>query len=178
MAIYPYQNKLPQIHETVFIAPSATIIGDVMIGRDSSVWFNCTVRGDVNFIRIGERTNIQDGTVIHVDRNKFSCTIGNDCTIGHQALIHACSIGHNCLIGMQACILDGAVVEDGAMVAAGALVTPGKVVKSGEFWAGSPAKMWRMVTPEDVANFKSGNENYLRLKDHYRQTLAELGLSV
>jgi carbonic anhydrase/acetyltransferase-like protein (isoleucine patch superfamily) len=166
--ILPYRGIVPAIHPSCFIAPTAAVIGDVHIGENSSVWFNVTIRGDVNKIRIGARTNIQDGTVIHVDRKKYGTFIGDDTTVGHSAVVHACTVGNGCLIGIKSCVLDGAVIEDGAMVAAGALVTSGKRVLSGQIWAGSPAKYWRDMTEDDYAEIKAGNANYVMLNGEYK----------
>lgn len=170
--ILPYQGKLPTIDAECFIAPNATIIGDVVIGKGTNVWFNVVIRGDVHEIRIGENTNIQDGTIVHVTSGKFGTYIGSGITIGHGAVLHACTLEDNCFVGMGATILDGAVVESGAMVAAGAVVTPGKRVKSGELWAGNPAKMMRELKPEDTAFFPRSAENYVKLAAQYR---AEIG---
>lgn len=167
--ILPFRGQTPRIAADAFIAPTAAIIGDVEIGSASSVWFGCTVRGDVHRIRIGERTNIQDGSVVHVTKDKFSCTIGSDILIGHLALIHGCVLEDGCFIGMKATVMDGAVVEARAMVAAGALVTPGKRVKAGEMWAGSPAKFVRALTPEELAGFKHATTHYAQLAAEYRQ---------
>ena len=120
--ILPYRGTLPTIHPSVFVAETATIIGDVEIGADTGIWYGVVLRGDVNIIRIGARTNIQDGTVVHVAAKGQGSFIGSDITIGHMALIHACTLEDGCFIGMQSCIMDGALVESGAMVAAGALV--------------------------------------------------------
>lgn len=167
--ILPFRGQMPRIAADVFIAPTAAVIGDVEIGSGSSIWFGCTVRGDVHRIRIGERTNLQDGSVVHVTRDKFSCTIGSDILIGHLALIHGCVLEDGCFIGMKATVMDGAVVEAGAMVAAGALVTPGKRVKAGEMWAGSPAKFTRTLTPEERVGFKHATEHYRELGEEYRE---------
>ncbi len=169
--IYPYRGILPQIADNAFIAPSADIIGDVTIGEQSGIWFHCTVRGDVNDIRIGKRTNIQDNTVIHVSSNGQGTYIGDDVTVGHCALLHACTIEDGAFIGLQACIMDDALVEKGAMVAAGALVTPGKTVKTGEVWAGSPAKKLRDIKPEDLVFFQENIERYCGLAQEYSSTL-------
>jgi carbonic anhydrase/acetyltransferase-like protein (isoleucine patch superfamily) len=133
--IFPFQGTKPTISDSAWIAPGAAVIGDVVLGADASVWFNCTVRGDVNYIRIGARTNIQDNTCIHVTRVTHPTLIGANVTIGHSVTLHGCELQDGCFIGMGATILDGAVVESGAYVAAGALVTPGKRVKSGELCA-------------------------------------------
>ncbi|KAF1852281.1 hypothetical protein Lal_00013677 [Lupinus albus] len=146
-----FNGILPTVDPTAFIAETAAVIGDVAIGANSSIWYGCTVRGDVNEIRIGARTNIQDGTVIHVASEGQGTYIGDDITVGHMALLHACTLEDGCFIGMKACILDGAYVESRAMVAAGALVTPGKRVTSGFLWAGSPARPVRELTEKDLA---------------------------
>ncbi len=165
--ILPHKGILPKIASGVFIAPTATIIGDVEIGEDSNIWFGCVVRGDVNVVRIGERTNIQDGTVVHVNRKKWGTYIGNDITIGHMALIHACTLEDGCFIGMHATVMDGCVVEEGAMVAAGALVTSGKRVGKGELWAGSPAKLLRPMNENDRESFATTAPHYVRLAHLY-----------
>jgi carbonic anhydrase/acetyltransferase-like protein (isoleucine patch superfamily) len=166
--IFSFQGTKPTISDSAWIAPGAAVIGDVVLGADASVWFNCTVRGDVNYIRIGARTNIQDNTCIHVTRVTHPTLIGANVTIGHSVTLHGCELQDGCFIGMGATILDGAVVESGAYVAAGALVTPGKRVKSGELWAGSPAKMLRAVSPEEREFIAVSAENYVRLANQYR----------
>jgi carbonic anhydrase/acetyltransferase-like protein (isoleucine patch superfamily) len=170
--ILPYRGVWPTIAEDAFIAPGASVIGDVAIGAGSSVWFGCTVRGDVHEIRIGAGTNIQDGTVVHVTKGKFGTYIGDNITIGHKALIHACTLEDGCFIGMGAVVMDGCVIEKGAMVAAGALVTPGKRVKAGELWAGSPAKLKRTLTDEDTAGWPAQAAHYAALGREYREDLA------
>ncbi len=167
MLILPYRGTRPTIHAEAFIAPTATVIGDVTIGRGSSIWFGCTVRGDVHEIRIGEDTNIQDHSVIHVTSGKFGTYIGSGITVGHGAILHACRLEDGCFIGMAATVMDGAVVESGAMVAAGALVTPGKRVKAGELWAGNPAKFLRPLRPEEIAHFATSAANYAALGAEY-----------
>lgn len=165
---------MPKIAADAFIAETATVIGQVEIGAGSSVWYGCVLRGDSNVIRIGARTNIQDGTVIHVNHEREGAvgtktTIGDDITVGHMALLHACTLEDGCFIGMKACVMDGVVVECGAMVAAGALVTPGKRVKRGELWAGSPAKFMRALTEKEIAYFAYSAEHYAELAASYRQ---------
>ena len=173
--ILPYRGEyhpggiVPTISPKAFIAPGAAVIGDVHIGEDSGVWFGCVIRGDVNSVRIGSRTNIQDGTVIHVTRHTGPTHIGSNVTIGHSALLHACTLEDACFIGMRATIMDGVVVESGAQVAAGALVTPGKRIPAGQLWAGSPAKYFRDLTPEDTAFIPISAENYVK---HAREYLA------
>lgn len=166
--ILPYKGISPKIHGSVFVAPTAAIIGDVEIGAESNIWFGCSIRGDVNDIKIGARTNIQDGTVIHVTRNVQGTYIGDEVTVGHMALLHACTIGNQAFIGMQACVMDEAVVEDRAMVAAGALVTPGKTVPSGQLWAGRPARYMRDMTEEERAYLKISADNYATLAKDYK----------
>ena len=167
--ILPYKGVLPRIADDAFIAPTAVIIGDVEIGPEAGVWFGCILRGDQNYIRVGARTNIQDGTIVHVDSREFWTTIGDDITIGHNAVIHACTLENGCFIGMSATVMDGAVVESGAMVAAGALVTPGKRVPAGELWAGTPARRMRDVTAAEAANFPEVIDEYVMLARNYRQ---------
>lgn len=167
MSLWPYKNNHPEIHSNVFIAPTAAVVGDVEIGDDSSVWFACTLRGDVNNIIIGKRTNVQDGTVIHVSSTGQGTYIGDDVTIGHQVLLHACTVEDKAFIGMQACLMDDVLVESGAMVAAGALVTPGKRVPAGELWAGRPAKKMRDLTAEEKAHITYSAGHYVRLAGDY-----------
>ncbi len=169
MPILPFKETLPAIDATAFIADSATIIGDVNIGAESSIWFGCVVRGDVNYIRIGARTNIQDNSVIHVDSRKYPTLIGDGATVGHMALLHACTIKDNAFIGMQACVMDGAVVEEFGFVAAGALVTPGKTIPSGEIWAGRPAKFLKKLGDDDLEQIKQSARNYADLAAQYRE---------
>lgn len=169
--ILPFKGILPRIDPTVFLA-NATIIGDVEIGAGSNIWFGVTIRGDVNAIRIGKGTNIQDGSVVHCTRERFSTSIGDNVTVGHLALLHGCVVEDGAFIGMKACIMDGAVVEAGAMVAAGALVTPGKRVKAGELWGGSPARLLRSLTDEDVRSQMSIAPHYAEMAKIY---LEEVG---
>lgn len=167
--VLPWRGVTPTIHPEAFVAPTAAVIGDVHIGAGTSIWFGVTVRGDVHEIRIGERTNIQDGGVVHVTGGKFGTYIGSDITIGHGAIIHACTLEDGCFIGMGATVMDGCVVESGAMVAAGALVTPGKRVKAGELWGGSPAKPLRALKAEEVAFFPQSAANYAQVAAEYRR---------
>ena len=166
--IYQYRDKEPRIAPDVFVADGARIAGDVEIGEGSGVWFNAVVRGDVNFIRIGKRTNVQDGAVLHVTKEDYPLIVGDDVTIGHLAVLHGCTIGSNVLIGMGAIVLDGAVVEDNAMVGAGALVPPGKVVPAGTLAVGSPARVARELRPEEVEGLGKSAEGYAELRDGYR----------
>ena len=166
--LHVYQGITPKLADNVFCVESAEIIGDVEIGAESSVWFQVVVRGDVNYIRIGARTNIQDGTVIHVTHKLNPTIIGDDVTIGHNVTLHGCKIGDRCLIGMGAVVMDKAVVEDDAMVAAGALVTPGTNVPSGTLYAGSPARYKRHLSDREVADLKQSALNYLHYTENYQ----------
>ncbi len=166
--ILSYQGIVPKLADSVFCVESADIIGDVEIGAESSVWFQVVIRGDVNFIRIGARTNIQDGSVIHVTHKVNPTIIGDDVTIGHNVTLHGCIIGNRCLIGMGAVVLDGAVVADDAMVAAGALVTPRTQIPSGTLYAGSPAKYKRDLSASEIANLKQSAQNYLNYVENYK----------
>lgn len=171
--IRPYRDWSPQLDESVYIDPSAQVIGRTTIGSDSSVWPLVTVRGDVNFIRIGARTNIQDNSVLHVARpteensEGYALIIGDDVTVGHGAILHACTIGHRNLIGMGAKVLDGAVLGDDLLLAAGSLVPPGKQLEGGYLWRGSPVKKARPLTEEEIQFLKASAEHYVRLKDEY-----------
>jgi carbonic anhydrase/acetyltransferase-like protein (isoleucine patch superfamily) len=169
--IMAYEGKTPRVADDAFIAPTATIIGDTVIGSGSSIWFGCVVRGDVHEIRIGDNTNIQDGTIVHVTRDQYGCYIGSDILIGHSAVIHGCVLEDGCFIGMRATVMDGAVVEGGAMVAAGALVTPGKRIPEGQLWAGSPARYVRDLSDGERAGFPEAVEHYRAMGQRYRSML-------
>src|SRR4029077_16913455 len=149
----------PRLGAGVYIAKSAVVLGDVRLGDYSSVWYNATVRGDINYIEIGHHSNIQDNAVLHL-ADEFACIIGNHVTVGHSAIVHACTIGNEVLIGMGATILDGAVVEDQCLIGAHALVTPGKRIPAGSMVMGSPAKVTRALTPEERANPKYWGDKY------------------
>jgi carbonic anhydrase/acetyltransferase-like protein (isoleucine patch superfamily) len=171
--IKPFEGVAPKIAPDAFIAETAVVIGAVEIGAGSSIWYGCVLRGDSNSITIGARTNIQDGTIIHVNHEREGAAgtktrIGSDVTVGHMALLHACTLEDGSFVGMKACVMDGVVVESGAMVAAGALVTPGKRVKRGELWAGSPAKPMRPLTEKEIAYFAYSARHYAELAASYR----------
>lgn len=168
--ILPYRNMLPQIADDVFVAENATIIGDVKIGAQSAVWYGCVLRGDVNNIIIGARTNIQDGTVIHVSSYSQGTYVGDDVTVGHMALLHACTVGNRVLVGMQACVMDDAQIGDDVIIAAGALVTPGKKIPSGQLWAGRPARYVRDLNEDDLKMLKISASKYVDLQTEYRAT--------
>lgn len=169
--IRDFQDRSPRIHETVFIAETAVVVGDVEIGRESSVWYNCVLRGDVNRIRIGERTNIQDGTVIHVSRKEeFATVIEDEVTVGHAAVVHGCRVGRRSLVGIGAIILDGARIGAESLVAAGSLVTPGTVVPERSFVLGSPARVKRELTDDEVADLERFWRGYVELNGIYRRS--------
>ena len=173
--ILAYRNMLPRIDPTAFVAPNAVIIGEVEVGAYANIWFNCVIRGDDAAIRIGAGANIQDGTVIHTTfeetaeaEEHVDCMVGDGVSVGHMALLHACRIEAGALIGMKACVMDRAVVERGAMVAAGAVVTPRKRVRSGELWAGTPARFARPLKPAEVAYISWVQTHYRALAEEYR----------
>ena len=161
-----YQNVVPQLGERVFVAPGAWVIGAVRVGTDSSVFFNAVVRGDVNTIVVGSRTNIQDNCTLHVTGDN-NLTVGDGVTVGHNVVLHGCTIGDNVLIGMGAVVLDGAVVEDDSIVAAGSLVPPGKRYPAGSLIMGSPATAVRPLRDAEKERNRVAAENYLTLKDRY-----------
>ena len=158
-----------------FIAPSAAVIGDVEVGSESGIWFHCLVRGDLQEIRIGARTNIQDGTVIHVDSGGFSTHIGDDVTVGHNAVIHACTLKNRAFVGISATVLDGAVIEEGGMLGAGGLLTPGKRIGPNELWVGAPAKLLRVMSAEERKKFDRNAEVYRALAKQFRAGLKSVG---
>lgn len=169
--LYALDDKVPRIHPTAFIAPTAAVIGDVEIGAESGIWFSCVVRGDTNFIRIGARTNIQDGTIIHVDAVTYPTIIGDDVTVGHAAIIHACTLHNRAFVGMGSTVLDGAVIEEGGMLGAGGLLTPGKVIGRYELWTGAPAKLKRVMDEDERRKFDRNAEEYRKLAARYRAGL-------
>ena len=161
MLIKPYKGIHPKIHPTVFVVETAVIIGDVEIGEYSSVWFNAVVRGDVHYIRIGDRTNIQDLCMLHVTKDTHPLILGNDITVGHSVTLHGCTIKDRCLIGMGTTILDGAVVGEDCIIGAGALVTEGAVIPPGTLAVGMPAKPKRDLTEKEVARIRQSAQNYI-----------------
>ncbi|HET8729747.1 MAG TPA: gamma carbonic anhydrase family protein [Moraxellaceae bacterium] len=178
-AIRAHKGIRPQVHESVWVDPTAVIIGDVVIGQDSSVWPYAVIRGDMHRIRIGERVSVQDGSVLHITHasrfhpDGFPLTIGSDVTIGHQATLHGCTVHDRVLIGMKAMVMDGAVVESEVIVGAGAVVPPGKTLASGFVYVGSPAKAARPLTDAERSYFTYTAANYSRLKDSYRDDAGE-----
>jgi len=173
MNIQSFENSHPEIAPGVFVHASALVIGDVCIGSDSSVWPFTIVRGDVNSIRIGSNTNIQDNSVLHVTHDGpykpggYGLEIGDNVTVGHRVILHGCKVGNHCLIGMGATVMDGAVLEDKVLLGAGSLVTPGKKLESGYLWMGSPAKRARKLTDEEIESLEYSAQHYVRLKNRY-----------
>ncbi len=174
MSVRSFQGRRPQIAESAYVDEQAAVIGDVIIGADSSIWPMAVLRGDVNKIRIGERTSIQDGTVGHVTHDHpgepggHPLVVGDDVTVGHNVTLHGCTIGNRCLVGMGSTVLDGAVLEDGAFLAAGSLVPPGKKLEGGYLWVGSPVKRARPLSAEEREWLSYSASHYARLKDAYR----------
>ncbi len=177
-AIGSFNNNMPVLGTRVYIHDSAVVIGNVIIGDDSSVWPTAVIRGDMNTIRVGTRTSIQDGAVLHIthasDYNPggYALTIGNDVTVGHRAVLHGCTIGNRCLIGIGATILDGSVLDEEIIIAAGSLVPPGKRLESGFLYKGSPATKARALSDKERRFFTYTAQNYVKLKDQY---LLEVG---
>lgn len=169
--IFSLDGVTPRVAPDAFIAPTAAVIGDVEVGSETGIWFHCLVRGDMNIIRIGARTNIQDGTIIHVDHGAFATHIGDDVTVGHNAVIHACTLKNRAFVGIAATVLDGAVIEEGGMLGAGGLLTPGKVIGRNELWVGSPARLLRVMSEEERAKFDRNAAVYRDLARQFRAGL-------
>jgi carbonic anhydrase/acetyltransferase-like protein (isoleucine patch superfamily) len=168
MALYEYKGIRPRLGRDVFVAPGASVIGDVELGDESSVWFGAVLRGDVMPIRFGARTNVQDGSVVHVTGGSAATTVGDDVTVGHMALLHGCFVGHRVLVGMGSVLLDGSVVEDESIVAAGSLVPPGMRVPARSLAMGRPARVVRKATDEDLAWVREAGRLYVE----YARTFA------
>jgi len=166
--IYALGDLVPRIAPDAFIAPNAVIIGDVEIGAGSSVWFGCVLRGDTNFIRVGARCNIQDGTIVHVNSGEFPTVIEDDVTIGHATIIHACTLRRRAFVGMGATVLDGSVIEEGGMIGANGLLSPGKVVGRNEMWMGAPAALRRVMPEAERAAWDRTAVHYAELAQRYR----------
>ncbi|MGQ9424836.1 gamma carbonic anhydrase family protein [Gilvimarinus sp. F26214L] len=171
--IRPFRDFHPQLGERVYVDPLAAVIGDVELGQDSSVWPAAVLRGDVNHIRIGERTSIQDGSIGHVTHKSESLPegwpliIGDDVTVGHKVVLHGCTVGNRVLVGMGAIVLDGAVIEDDVMIGAGTLVPPGKVLERGYLYLGSPCKQVRRLSEPELQRLPYSARHYVRLKNDY-----------
>jgi len=181
--IRKFENHYPKVHSSAFVDETALVSGEVDIGENSSVWPMTVIRGDVNHIKIGKRSNIQDGSVLHVTHASnehsekvtdkqigYPLIIGDDVTVGHKALLHACVIGNNVLVGMGSIVMDGVIVEDETIIAAGSLVPPKKILESGFLWVGSPAKKARPLTDKEKAYLKYSAEHYVRLKDRTKNS--------
>lgn len=168
-----FEGEFPRLGERVYVDPSAVVLGAVTLGDDVSVWPQATIRGDMHSIRVGDRTSIQDGCVLHIthagpyNRDGWPLVIGDEVTVGHNATLHGCTVGNRVLVGMGAIVMDGAVVEDEVIIAAGALVTPGKRLASGYLYAGSPARQVRSLSDEEIGYFSYSAANYAALKDRY-----------
>jgi gamma-carbonic anhydrase len=171
--LFPFEGKWPFVHSTAFVAPTAAVIGDVELGEGSSVWYHCVLRGDTNFIRIGPRSNIQDGTIIHVNAGRQPAIVGADVTVGHAAIVHACTLMDRAFVGMGATVLDGAVIEEGGVLGAGSVLPPGKRIGPLELWIGNPAKLVRVLTLEQRAEqFDRPALHYVELAGRHRASLA------
>jgi carbonic anhydrase/acetyltransferase-like protein (isoleucine patch superfamily) len=173
MSIRPYLDWQPSIGARAWIDPAATVIGRVSVGEDASIWPGAVVRGDVNWISIGARTSIQDGSVLHVASSRLAggdgipLVIGEECTVGHGVVLHACTVGRRCLIGMGAIVMDGAVIGDESIVGAGALVTAGTEIPPRTLWTGSPARQRRTLEAKEIAFLAESAAHYLKLKNDY-----------
>lgn len=174
MAIRDFENTLPDLHPSTYIDDTALVIGDVVIGESSSVWPYSVIRGDVNSIRIGKCTNIQDNSVLHVSHDGpynpggHALVIGNNVTVGHRVILHGCQVKNNCLIGMGATIMDGVIVQPLTIIGAGTLVTPGKELESGYLWLGSPARRLRALTQDEIESIEYSAQHYVRLKNRHQ----------
>jgi len=170
--IRPYRGILPRIAQSAYIDASAQVIGDVVIGERSSVWPNVSIRGDVNYIRVGDETSIQDNCVLHVDHMVYPCIVGNRVTVGHSAVLHGCEVADGALIGIGAIVLNGAKIGSGAVVAAGALVPEGMEVPANTVAMGTPAKVRREVTAEEQKRFQKNCNNYVKITAIYKEEQA------
>jgi len=167
--ILPVENKFPQFGNNCFLAPNSTIVGDVIMGDDCSIWFNTVVRGDVNFIKMGNKVNVQDGACIHCTYKKFGTTIGNNVSIGHNAIVHGCTVHDNVLIGMGAIVMDGAIVNSNTIIAAGAVVLEGTICEAGSIYAGVPAKKVKDIPQEMISGeIDRIANNYVHYADWFR----------
>lgn len=171
--LHAYEGRLPRVHPTAFVHESAHVVGDVELGEDASVWFCTVIRGDVNHVRIGRGTNIQDGTVIHVNRRGPPTVLGDFVTVGHAVRLHGCRIASHCLIGIGAIVLDGVDLGEECLVAAGSLVAPGTKVPPRSLLVGAPAKVRRAVDEEDLDLIRRSARNYVALKNDYQQARAQ-----
>ena len=171
--LYPFEGRRPVVHPTAFVAPTAVVIGDVELGEGASVWYYCVLRGDTNTIRVGPRSNIQDGTIVHVNAGRQNTVIGADVTVGHAAIVHACTLMDRAFVGMGATVLDDAVIEEGGVLAAGSVLPPGKRIGRLELWMGNPAKLVRVLNEEQrAAGFDRTAPHYVELAGRHRASLA------
>ena len=169
--LYPFEGKRPVVHPTAFVAPTAAVIGDVEIGEGANVWYHCVLRGDTNTIRIGPRSNIQDGTIVHVNAGRQNTVVGADVTVGHAAIVHACTLEDRAFVGMGATVLDRAVIEEGGMLGAGGLLPPGKRIGPNELWVGNPAKLVRVMDAAERGRFDRTAAHYVELAKRHRASL-------
>ncbi len=168
--IFPYRHWAPSIDASAFVADSAEVMGRVSIGADSSIWYQCVLRGDVQDIRIGARSNIQDHSMLHTSHNVTPCVVGNDVTVGHRVILHGCEVEDGCLVGMGSILMDRCRLESGCLLAAGSLVPEGKILRGGYLYAGAPARERRELNPEEVAFLSVSATHYVALsKTHIRQ---------
>ena len=177
MQLISYGGKSPSVAADAFVAPGSRIIGDVLIGAESSIWYNCVLRGDVNRICIGARSNIQDGTVIHVDSPRsegqgLPTIIGDDVLIGHMVMLHGSILHDRAFVGLGSIVMDGCIIESDGMLAAGAMLTPGKVIRAGELWMGRPAKKLRDLSVEEIAGNQIGVAHYVQLAKAHKAVLS------
>ncbi|WCP14608.1 Protein YrdA [Sphingobium sp. AntQ-1] len=185
VSIIPFNGKAPVIHPSAFVAPGCRIIGDVEIGEDASIWYNCVIRGDVNRVRIGARSNVQDGTVIHCDNpgdradgrpsDGWPAIIGDDVLIGHMAMIHGCVLQDRAFVGLGAVVMSGCTVESDAMLAAGALLSPGKTVLHRQLWAGRPAKYMRDLSDAALIDMREGVDHYVHSAKAHKGAVRAIG---
>ena len=171
MPVHRFNGALPDVADDAFIAPGAQVIGNVRIEAGASIWYNCVLRADVQTIVVGERSNIQDGSVVHVTRKTHGTFIGRDCLIGHMAMIHGCTLEDHAFVGLGAIVMDGCVIESDAMLAAGAMLTPGKRIGRGQLWTGRPAVYARDLKPEEIARNRTGAAGYVELAQVHRQEM-------
>lgn len=179
MSLIDFEEKSPKIDPSAFVAPGAQLIGDIELGAEASIWYNCVLRGDMNQIRIGARSNVQDGSIIHVDPPRpggpdigFPCLIGEEVLIGHLAMVHGCTLHDRAFVGLGAIVMDGCEIESDSMLAAGAMLTPGKRVPSGQLWAGRPARYVRDLAQADLAGMRLGVVHYVELAQRHSTALS------
>ena len=179
MTLLEFEGKSPRIDPAAFVAAGSRLIGDVELGPETSIWYNCVLRGDMNRIRVGARSNLQDGSVVHVDPLRpggpaegYPCLIGEEVLIGHMAMVHGCILHDRAFVGLGSIVMDGCVIESDAMLAAGAMLTPGKRIPSGQLWAGRPARFVRELTDQDIAGMRLGAAHYVALAKRHAAALS------